>query len=211
MKKEYIKKTKDLIKKLKYILWEDTSFRGWIISLIFLFLIVKFVFFPVLHLITGTPLSLVIVESCSMYHKGGIFSEFESWWDRNGVKYDVFQITKEDYKRFPLKNGLDKGDILFVIKANPQKLKKGDIIIFEANKENPIIHRIVKIEERDGKKIFSTLGDNNNGQLFFEKEIDEKIILGKTAFRIVPYFGWIKLIFFEWKKPLSERGFCVEH
>ena len=26
-----------------------------------------------------------------------------------------------------------------------------------------------------------------------------------------PYFGWGKLIFYEGRKPSSERGFCVEN
>jgi translation elongation factor EF-1alpha len=41
--------------------------------------------------------------------------------------------------------GFNKGDILLIIRANPEKLKVGDIIIFNAEQTNPVIHRIVSI------------------------------------------------------------------
>ncbi len=211
MNKNNGKKTENFFRKFWHLLWKDDSLKGWIFSIIFLFLTIKFILFPLLSFITGTPLPLVIVESCSMYHKGNIFSGFNSWWERHEGKYAEFQITKEEYKEFSMKKGFDKGDILFVLKAEPENLKKGDIIIFNANQRNPIIHRIIKIEEKNGKKIFSTIGDNNNGQLSFEKEIDEKVLLGKAVIRVTPYLGWVKLIFFDWQKSASERGFCREN
>lgn len=59
--------------KLWYILWKDNSVKGWIISILFIFLFMKFIFFPTISFVTGTALPLAIVESCSMYHEGIFF------------------------------------------------------------------------------------------------------------------------------------------
>jgi len=191
-----------------YIVWKDESFKGWIISIIFIFIVIKFVFFPVLSLTTGTKLPLAIVESCSMYHKGNLFSDYSSWWTRHENKYSELQLSKEQFKNFNFNNGFSKGDILFIIKAKPEKLKVGNVIIFEGNQQNPIIHRIIKIENE--KYIFSTMGDNNNGQLSVEKEIKSEQLVGKAVFRITPWFGCAKLIFYEPMRSEAEKGFCGE-
>ncbi|OYT35857.1 signal peptidase I [Candidatus Pacearchaeota archaeon ex4484_71] len=201
-------KLKKFLKKFWFVVWKDDSLRGWIISLVFLFIIVKFVFFPLLELSTGTKLPLVIVESCSMYHEGNMISNFDNWWEDHETKYLHFNITEKEFREFPLKKGFNKGDILFVVGKKPEKLKIGDIIIFNANYKHPIIHRIVKIEETDSGRIFSTLGDNNNRQLILEKSINQEQIIGGAVVRLVPYLGWVKLGFFDMQKPVSERGLC---
>lgn len=206
--KEFLKKS---LKKFWHLLWKDDSLKGWILSLIFLFIFIKFIFFPVLSLITGASLPLAIVESCSMYHKGNLFSNYDNWWQSHESKYSEFNVEKGEFDKFRFKNGLDKGDILFIIGAKPEKLKIGDIIIFNAEQKNPVIHRIIDIKKQGEEYIFSTIGDNNNGQLSFEKEIKQEEIMGKTVFRIIPYLGWAKLIFFENIRPESERGFCKEN
>lgn len=207
-------------KKFWHLLWEDNSIKGWIFSLIFLFVFIKLIFFPGLSLITGTSLPLAIVESCSMYHQGNIFSNFDDWFDKHKEKYERIDITKEDFQSFILNGGFSKGDILFMIKANPEKLKVGDIILFSSgNRKTPIIHRIIKIQEKDGEKIFTTMGDNNNQILtpnnnaggVDEREIKEEQLVGKAIFRIAPKLGWAKLIFFEASKTESEKGFCKEN
>jgi len=208
MKKGDIKK---FWKKLWYILWEDQSLKGWVFSIIFLFVFIKFIFLPGLSLLTGTALPIAIVESCSMYHKADIFSNFDSWWERHENKYSPYIINNLDFDEFPLKKGFNKGDILFIIKAKPEKIEIGDIIIFDADKKNPLIHRVIKIEQKNGEYFFSTIGDNNWGQLESEKIISENQLVGKAVFKIVPFIGWGKLIFFEATRPASERGFCAEN
>jgi len=206
-----VENKKNLFQKFWFLLWKDNSIKGWIFSIIFLFLFIKFIFFPVLSLTTGTSLPLAIVESCSMYHDKGFFSNFDSWWSGHEEKYMALGINKTDFEEFTLKKGFNKGDILFIIGANPEKINVGDVVIFSANQRNPIIHRVVEIKEVNGKRIFSTMGDNNNGQLSFEKQITEEQLVGKTAIKLAPYAGWIKLVFYDWKKPIGEKGFCVEN
>ena len=192
------------------VVWKDDSLKGWIISLVFLFIIIKFVFFPVLNLVTGTELPLAIVESCSMYHKGDLFGNFDNWWNRHDSKYKDFQIEKAEFSDFSLKRGFNKGDILFIIRAKPEKLEVGNIIIFNAEQRNPIIHRIISIKQENEKYVFSTIGDNNNGQLSIEMKISEEQLVGKAVVKIFPFIGWGKLIFYEYLRLPNERGFCEE-
>ena len=209
--KDFKKRFREFWKKFWFVVWKDDSIKGWVISIIFLFVLIKFIFFPLLNLTTGTTLPLAIVESCSMYHQGNIFSNFDSWYERHDDKYAQFMISNLDFEDFSFKRGFNKGDILFIVGTKPEKLKEGDVIIFEAAQSNPIIHRIVNLEKVDEEYVFSTIGDNNNGQLSFEKSISEDKIVGRAVFRMVPYLGWIKLVFFEGNKSSSERGFCHEN
>ena len=165
---------------------------------------------PFLSLITGTSLPLAIVESCSMYHEDNFFTDFDNWWEHNENKYIEYNITKQDFESYKFQKGFNKGDILFMTKANPNKLKIGDIIIFAAS-EKPIIHRIIKISEQNNQKIFSTIGDHNSGQLQIEKEISEQQLIAKAQVRAIPYIGWIKLIFFEPSQPEQNKGLCDDN
>lgn len=164
-----------------------------------------------MNLITGTELPMAIVESCSMYHKGNVFSDFNNWWERHEAKYSELNINKSDFQDFNFRRGFSKGDILFIVGIKPEKLKVGDIIIFNAEQQNPVIHRIIDIKNENGNYLFSTIGDNNNGQLSFEHNITEEQIVGKAVFRIVPSLGWAKLIFFEHLRAPAERGLCSEN
>jgi len=208
MKKDVIKKYLD---KFWYLLWKDNTWKGWIFSIIILFIFIKLIFFPVLSLLTGTSLPLAIVESCSMYHDGNLLSDYDTWWQEHETKYNSFDIDKKTFENFIFKNGFNKGDILFVTGANPEKIKIGDVIIFNAGRQNPLIHRVIDIKKENGEYVFSTIGDNNNGQLSIEKEIKQEQLIGKASFKLAPYLGWAKLIFFEGVRPQSERGFCDEN
>lgn len=201
---------KTFFKKFWNLLWKDESLKGWIFSIIFLFIVIKFIFFPVLGFVTGTSMPLAIVESCSMYHGGNLFSNFDSWWTRHDSKYAAWNISESQFRTFKLENGFNKGDILLITHADPAKLKVGDIIIYNAGIANPVIHRIMKITNTTSGLSFSTEGDNNNGQLGFENGIRPSQILGKAQFKLVPYVGWMKLIFYDFSKPVGERGFCHE-
>jgi signal peptidase I len=188
--KRIINQSKNFYEFLKKDTWQS-----WLVSLILIIIIIKFIFFPTLSLITGTPLPLVVVESCSMYHD----SRFDSWWNSNGLWYSTNNINKSSFEAYPFKSGLNKGDIVFVWGRTPYKT--GDIIIFNANVQRPLIHRLISDSP------FSTKGDNNLGQLPIELNIPESAFLGKAKFKI-PLIGWLKLIFFEPLRPESQRGFC---
>lgn len=204
------RKFKKSLKKFWEIVWKDDSFKGWLISLIFIFVVIKFIFFPLLNLVTGTSLPLAIVESCSMHHSGNILGNFNTWWDRHEEKYADFNVDKTEFQEFPLKRGFTKGDIIFIVGAKPEKIEIGDVIIFQSNQKNPIIHRVIKISQENEKYIFSTVGDNNPSQLSIETKISEDQLVGKAVFDLFPVIGWAKLVFFEHTRPDYEKGLCSE-
>ena len=188
---------------------QEDSWQSWIVSLVLLVILIRFVFFPLLGFVTGSSLPLVVIESCSMYHNSG----FDEWWNDRSDWYEGNGIGKADFREFPFKNGLNKGDIILV--WGHADYGVGDIIIFEPNLDSsaphPIIHRIVAEEP------YQTKGDNNLAQLvggnpanpqnIDETNIRDEQVIGKAVFRI-PYLGWIKLIFFEPFRGAGERGLC---
>ena len=106
--KEVLKKLKKFWEKFWFIVWKDDSFKGWIISILFIFIVIKFIFFPLLGFITGTSLPLAIVESCSMYHQGNYFSDTTEWWDINENNYEDFNISLEEFQTFKFNKGFHK-------------------------------------------------------------------------------------------------------
>jgi signal peptidase I len=189
------RKEKSFLFRFWKFLNEDT-WQSWLVSLILIVIVIKFIFFPTLSFLTQTPLPIVVVESCSMYHE----SSFDDWWEKNRGWYEDQGITKAGFEEFSFKNGLNKGDIIFVWGRGDYDL--GDIIIFNTKEHNrPIIHRIIS------QNPIETKGDHNPSQASFEKNIAQENILGKSVVRI-PLVGWVKLIFFEPFQPESNRGFC---
>jgi len=208
MKRGNWKTIKNFLDKFWFLVWKDDSFKGWIISIIFIFIIIKFIFFPSLSFVTGTELPLAIVESCSMYHSGNLLSNYDEWWQNHELKYMKLLINKNTFKGFPFTKGFNKGDILFIVGTKPEKVKLGDVVIFNSGvRSTPIIHRVVSIKETNNEIIFSTIGDNNPSQISFEKNINQNQIVGKAVFKIAPYLGWGKLIFFELTNG-NGAGFC---
>lgn len=184
-----IKKSPSTLRKIWDFLWNSNSIWSWIADLILLYVIVKFIFFPILGLIFSTSMPSLIVESESMIHQGNL----DTWWQDHGWWYIENNITKAEVEKWPYNNGIDKGDIVILKgeRSGKYNLNIGDVIIFDAKQRLPIIHRVIRNET-----IISTKGDNNQGQLSVEKEISQQQIIGRTIFRI-PKLGWAKLIFVE--------------
>ena len=58
---------------------------------------------------------------------------------------------------------IQKGDAVIYRKVKEDEIKKGNILVYKNGKSNMlIIHRLVKIKEKDGIKIYKTKGDANN-------------------------------------------------
>jgi signal peptidase I len=185
---------KEKIQRFWHFLNEDT-WQAWVVSCILIIALIKLVIFPLLAILTGTPLPIVVVESCSMHHTGA----YENWWGANKAWYEEHGITKEQFNTFAFKNGFTKGDIIFVL--SPEHTTIGEVLIFAAPTQYPIIHRVIAEDP------LATKGDNNPSQLSFEKDISPEKKIGKAVFKI-PLLGWIKLIFFEPLRHISVRGFC---
>jgi signal peptidase I len=202
--KEFQIKEPNKIKEAWNWLWKSDSWLSWLVSLLIAFIIVKFIFFPLLSLVFSTSLPLVVIESSSMHHQGFIGNwfktkgSFDNWWNQYHSWYEKNNISQSEAEKFSFRTGLEKGNIIIVWGRG--ELKLGDIIIFNAGQQYPIIHRIIKIENINNTLYYSTKGDNNNlagrEQFQFESGIKKEQILGKAVFRI-PLLGWVKLAFVE--------------
>lgn len=194
-------------KKIWYFIWKDDSLASWIATVILAFILIKFIFYPIVGVALGTNLPVVAVISGSMHHEGN----FDTWWNstpfciQNSFRCNYTQkdwylqdnISKKDFLSFPLKNGFKRGDVIVLVKADPLKLKVGDVIVFSSGKPYPIIHRLIGVGTSDGEPYFQTKGDHNpypgHSPDLDELDIKKNQLRGKAVLRI-PYIGYVKLI-----------------
>jgi signal peptidase I len=187
-------------KKIWYFIWEDDSWASWFVNVILAFLLIKFIVYPGLGLLLSTSHPIVAVVSTSMEHDGG----FDDWWssralcgERECTQAEYYQslgISKEQFRDFRFRNGFNKGDIMILYGTKPGKVKLGDIIVFKANRPDPIIHRVVLSKTEVGNTIFATKGDHNSGSFYFESYVPEDTYIGEAVIR-VPFLGYIKIGF----------------
>ena len=90
-----------------------------------------------------------------------------------------------------------RGAIVISVKMNEtdlHKLKVGDILHYKAE-NGEVIHRIINIkQDKDGKLLFQTKGDNNNTA--DSKLVEEEQIIGCIKMYI-PYIGYPSVWFNE--------------
>jgi signal peptidase I len=197
--------------------WNDDTIASWIANIIVAFIVIRFIVYPLLGVILGTGFPIVAVVSESMEHGLGPngdlcgkqfinFQEsYDNYWGVCGNWYEKEGISKEEFSQFTLNKGFDKGDVIILWRAHKNNIKLGDILVFQGNKPQPIIHRVVKLWEENGKYFYSTKGDHNSDSIngeFGETRISEERIYGKGIIRI-PYLGWLKILFVDAVKPLG--------
>jgi signal peptidase I len=213
-------KDKSTLAKIWYFIWHEDSIESWIINIVLAFIIIKFIVYPGLGFILGTTHPIVAVVSGSMEHK----ENFDDYWLNAGKWYESRNITKEQFKGFPMHNGFNRGDIMVLKKAEIQNVKPGDIIVFVSARQNPkpdpIIHRLVAKTRANGEYIFQTKGDNyftnpapinncRNNICIFESDIHESQIIGKAFIR-VPFLGYIKIWFVDFICLFNNNlNFCI--
>lgn len=194
-------------KKIWNFIWHEDSIASWAVNIIIAFILIKFIFYPVLGFILGTSHPIVAVVSGSMEHSfsketavDGVKYElcgkitgakpepsFSAFWETCGQWYENNGITKEQFSNFKMKNGFNKGDL--IILSSKENAKQGDIIVFWSNRQYPIIHRIIE----SANETFRTKGDHNVADDGLTKK---ELAVGK-AFIKIPYAGWIKIWFVE--------------
>ncbi len=205
---------KSNLKKVWNFFWKDDSLASWVANIVVAFIIIRYLFYPLLGIVLGTSFPIVAVLSESMEHGlhdgrlcGQEFPEFyesfDNYWSICGSWYETKGISKETFQTFPLNNGFNKGDVIVLWRA--KNLNVGDVLVFEGNKPQPIIHRVVRIYQENGETFYQTKGDHNSNSLggsFGESKISQERIYGKGVLRI-PYFGYVKILFVELLKPLG--------
>ncbi|MDP3698438.1 MAG: signal peptidase I [Nanoarchaeota archaeon] len=201
------------LKKAWHFFWHEDSLASFAVNIGVALLVIIYVVYPLLGMVLGTSFPIVAVISESMQHglhNGKLcdayfveFKEsFDNYWDVCGSWYEEQGISKERFKSFPFAQGFNKGDVIVLWRANKDNLEVGDILVFQNDRPQPIIHRMVQIEEEDGKSFYHTKGDHNRGSIAGEEKIDQGRIYGKGLFR-VPYLGWVKILFVELVRPLG--------
>ncbi|MEK6967417.1 MAG: signal peptidase I [Nanoarchaeota archaeon] len=191
------KKAIPFLKRVWKFLWEDDSIWSWLANIALAFLLIKFLILPGLGLAFGTSHPIVAVVSGSMEHDGS----FDEWWAQQEARYQSFNISRNNFEKFPMKDGFNRGDIIFLFGVKPDNLKAGDIIVFSAQntaqRPDPIIHRVVSIQ-RDSQVTVQTKGDHNIAQIrgpeLDETNIKWSQVIGRASLRI-PMLGYIKIWF----------------
>lgn len=205
---------KTTIKKAWRYFWHDDSVGSWLLNIVVAFLVIRFLVYPILGAVLGTNFPIVAVVSESMEHS--LFNEaicgnkpsdykesFDNYWDTCGNWYQQHNITKEQFSSFSFRDGFNKGDVIILWRAN--HLKVGDVLVFQASRAQPIIHRIVAIKTENENTYYQTKGDHNGdsiGSVLGETHIDSSRIEGKGVIRI-PYLGWLKILFVEALQPFG--------
>ena len=187
-----MKDWKNKLKKIWHFIWEDNSIWSWIANIAIAFVLIKFIVYPGLGYALSTSHPVVAVVSESMEHNAG----FEGWWQNSGKWYMANNIGKDDFTKFPLKNGFNKGDIMVLRGKKPKDIDVGDIIVFWNSRKDPIIHRVVKKWQENNDYYFQTKGDNNpnsiRNPITDETRISQDDIIGNAVFR-VPWLGYVKI------------------
>ena len=208
-KEKYVYGQNSYFRDIWYFIWEDNSMWSWLLNIILAFVLIKYLVFPILSILLGTSFPIVAVISGSMDHSlsGSNIcgyapldykSNFDGYWKVCGSFYEERGITKDEFSEFNLRNGFKKGDIIILHSA--ANLKVGDVLVFWAQnpslKRDPIIHRVIKVQDGPDGKIYTTKGDHNPASIedttINEITIGENRVIGQALFKI-PFLGYIKI------------------
>lgn len=77
---------------------------------------------------------------------------------------------------------IKKEDVIFIKKVAENELKENDIISFSTKTDEITTHRIIKIEEKNGIKYYTTKGDNNKSA--DKEKVTYSQVEGKYQFKI---------------------------
>lgn len=204
------------MKRIWHFLWKDDSIWSWLVNIVVAFLLIRYIIYPALGILLGTPFPIVAVVSESMEHGlhngqlcGQQFAQFkesfDNYWQVCGPWYEAAGISKGQFRSFRFPDGFNKGDVIILWRAHQDNIKVGDILIFQGNRPQPIIHRVIRISPEEGKAWYQTKGDHNSDSIsqgLGETKIGHERIFGKGIIRL-PYLGWIKIIFVEMVRPLG--------
>jgi len=201
-------------KRVWHFFWKEDSLASWIANLLIAFIVIRYVVYPLLGIALGTSFPIVAVISGSMEHStagnqlcGQEFPDFldsyDNYWDICGSWYENRDISKEEFRQFPMRNGFDKGDVIILWRA--EDIRVGDVLIFQGDRPQPLIHRVVKKFVEDDQVFLQTKGDHNAASIsagIGETKISQERIYGKGILRI-PYLGWVKILFVDAVRPLG--------
>lgn len=83
---------------------------------------------------------------------------------------------------------IQPGDIVISKIVEPKDIKIGDVISYRTDNGIPIIHRVVGLDEKDGKIIFETKGDANAAK--DPMPVLQEKVIGRFVYKI-PRLGYV--------------------
>jgi signal peptidase len=81
------------------------------------------------------------------------------------------------------------GSVAFIENVPAESLQVGDVVVFQPpSSREPLMHRIISIEEVDGQRVFGTKGDANESPDPWKLTINGE---GGRLVYVVPYVGYL--------------------
>jgi signal peptidase len=98
---------------------------------------------------------------------------------------------------------IEKTSFLGIQELNPESIRKGDIIIYDATWfPEPVIHRVIGVEtDRNGNRYYITKGDNNpspDPAPVYPSQVEARVLTVGSQPLMIPRVGYITL----WLKGL---------
>ncbi|GAP09569.1 signal peptidase I, archaeal type [Bellilinea caldifistulae] len=97
----------------------------------------------------------------------------------------LFGVRPYVVSGFSMKPTFVAGDVVIITRIDPAEVQVGDVIQFR-RANSYIVHRVVEIQEENGRRVFITQGDNNNVR---DEPVPQEIVEGKVI-RYIPQVGW---------------------
>ena len=92
---------------------------------------------------------------------------------------------------------IEKADFLGIHEFNPEDVEVGDIVVYDAKWfDQPVIHRIIDIQQINGTTMYVIKGDNNNRAdpyYVTADQIQEKVLTWGDTPIVIPYIGHLSL------------------
>ncbi len=125
-------------------------------------------------------------------HPGTSPASLNSWWWLAVVivaafwfNAGLFGVRPYVVSGFSMKPTFVAGDLVIITRVNPAEVQVGDVIQFR-RANSSIVHRVIEIQEENGRRVFITQGDNNNVR---DDPVPQEIVEGKVI-RYIPQIGW---------------------
>lgn len=92
---------------------------------------------------------------------------------------------------------VEKADFLGIHEFNPEDVQVGDVVVYDAKWfDQPVIHRIIDIEDINGTTMYKIKGDNNNAPdpyYVTSDQIREKVVTFGDNLVVIPKVGYLAL------------------
>lgn len=98
--------------------------------------------------------------------------------------------------------GIKKGDVVLIKKMPGEKAKAGDVIQFR-HENIMVLHRVIGVEEKDGRSLFRTKGDANKSADSDPVQPDQ--VKGRLV-SVIPKAGWAALVLKTFTGGISPQG-----